>query len=85
MHSDKLAVALRMGGAARRIQVSSAKKSAVQDTISIGPNGQNLYLFVLLVYTYSKKYDMDVFCPEFLCQMSCVAGISTNCKLFIKI
>jgi hypothetical protein len=41
-----MAVALRMGDAAQRIQISSAKKSAVEDTTFIGPNGQNLYLFL---------------------------------------
>lgn len=45
-HSDKMAVALRMGDAARRIQVPSAKKSAVEDISFIGSNGQNLYLFL---------------------------------------
>jgi hypothetical protein len=42
-----MAVALQVCDAARRIKVLSAKRSAVEGIIFIGPNDQNLYLFLM--------------------------------------
>jgi hypothetical protein len=36
-----------MGDAARRTQVLSVKKTTVEGIIFIGPNDQNLYLFLM--------------------------------------